>query len=176
VFWTYVSAHAASDEIRSAAERMAREELGHVATLRRARRRAFHDLRDKQEPQSVDLGELELHLAKQLRRLCVQTGSPKREILLQSEKKAALRAEKAKAGIRPESPALPGLPEGTIERPLALAEWLLDVYLDLADTALAEQVRLEARDNAADLVEALHHIRSASETDMARMQDPAPPC
>jgi hypothetical protein len=41
---------------------------------------------------------------------------------------------------------------------------------------VAEQVRLEARDNAADLVEALHHIRSASETDMARMQDPAPSC
>ena len=38
VFWTYVAAHANSEEIRQASERMAREELGHIAKLRRERR------------------------------------------------------------------------------------------------------------------------------------------
>ena len=41
-FWSYVAAQAGSSEIRHAAETMAHEELGHVATLRRERRRAFH--------------------------------------------------------------------------------------------------------------------------------------
>ena len=41
-FWSYVAAHAEVPEIRQAAEAMAHEELGHVATLRRERRSAFH--------------------------------------------------------------------------------------------------------------------------------------
>src|SRR5215210_3190268 len=41
-FWTYVAAYAKDREIRRAAETMAGEELNHVATLRRERRRAYH--------------------------------------------------------------------------------------------------------------------------------------
>ena len=41
-FWSYVAAHAGDADIRHAAETMAHEELGHVATLRRERRSAFH--------------------------------------------------------------------------------------------------------------------------------------
>ena len=41
-FWTYVAAYAKDREIRRAAETMAGEELDHVATLRRERRRAYH--------------------------------------------------------------------------------------------------------------------------------------
>lgn len=40
--WTYVAAQAEDPAIRQAAERMAAEELGHAALLRRERRRAFH--------------------------------------------------------------------------------------------------------------------------------------
>ncbi|MDI4233255.1 ferritin family protein [Bradyrhizobium sp. Arg237L] len=41
-FWSYVAAFAADSEIRKAAEAMAREELAHVATLRKVRRSAYH--------------------------------------------------------------------------------------------------------------------------------------
>jgi rubrerythrin len=41
-FYTYVSAQAPSREIRDLAERLAKEELGHAALLRAARRQAFH--------------------------------------------------------------------------------------------------------------------------------------
>src|SRR6516162_9999521 len=41
-FWSYVAAFTADPEIKSAAEAMANEELGHVATLRKERRRAYH--------------------------------------------------------------------------------------------------------------------------------------
>jgi hypothetical protein len=41
-FWIYVAAQSPSPELRAAAEQMAREELDHVARLRRERRRAFH--------------------------------------------------------------------------------------------------------------------------------------
>ena len=41
-FWSYVAAYSKDSEIKQAAEAMAREELGHVSTLRRERRRAYH--------------------------------------------------------------------------------------------------------------------------------------
>ena len=41
-FWTYVAAGSTSAELRQAAEQMAREELDHIARLRRERRQAFH--------------------------------------------------------------------------------------------------------------------------------------
>jgi len=45
-FWSYVAAFAEDPEIKNAAETLAREELGHVSTLRRERRRAYHSERD----------------------------------------------------------------------------------------------------------------------------------
>jgi rubrerythrin len=38
-FWSYVAAYSGDSEIKHAAETMAREELGHVSTLRKERRR-----------------------------------------------------------------------------------------------------------------------------------------
>ena len=40
--WSYVAGFAEDPEIKKSAESMAREELGHVATLRNERRRAYH--------------------------------------------------------------------------------------------------------------------------------------
>ena len=45
-FWSYAAAFAKDPEIKNAAEAMAHEELGHVSTLRRERRRAYHIERD----------------------------------------------------------------------------------------------------------------------------------
>ena len=63
LFWTYVAAQTDQDRLREAAEQMAREELGHLATLRRERRRAFHaEKRAGVQATALDLPELELRL------------------------------------------------------------------------------------------------------------------
>jgi rubrerythrin len=48
-FWSYVAGFAQDPEIKQAAEAMAREELGHVSTLRKERRRAYHKEHDETE-------------------------------------------------------------------------------------------------------------------------------
>src|SRR6516165_2162629 len=77
-FWSYVAAFAEDDEIRKAAEAMAREELGHISRLRKERRLAYHREHDAarsgqegrgtpgQIANQVDAGELEHRLATHL--------------------------------------------------------------------------------------------------------------
>ena len=67
LFWTYVAAQTDKDALREAAEKMAREELGHLTTLRRERRRAFHaGLDASRSAPAVDLPALEMRLADHL--------------------------------------------------------------------------------------------------------------
>ena len=47
-FWSYVAAHAGQGELKRAAETMARQELEHVAKLRKERRRAYHEERRRE--------------------------------------------------------------------------------------------------------------------------------
>lgn len=82
-FWSYVAAYSEDSEIRQAAEAMAREELGHVSTLRKERRHAYHSARDEVERGSddgtvmpVDARVLELRLAAQLADLERGLGGP----------------------------------------------------------------------------------------------------
>lgn len=75
-FWSYLAAYADDPEIKKAAEAMAGEELGHVATLRKARRRAYHQEHDASRPASrrseqIDAAVLERRLADLLRQLDV---------------------------------------------------------------------------------------------------------
>jgi len=73
-FWSYLAAFAQDAEIKRAAEAMAREELGHVSTLRKERRRAYHGERGRRDadglagaaPLQVDARRLELRLAAHL--------------------------------------------------------------------------------------------------------------
>jgi len=73
-FWSYVAAYCKDSEIKQAAEAMAREELGHVSTLRKERRRAYHKEHDEAEGSErgqaammqIDARPLELRLAAQL--------------------------------------------------------------------------------------------------------------
>jgi rubrerythrin len=73
-FWSYVAASAQDAEIKRTAEAMAREELGHVSTLRKERRRAYHREHGRKDadgltraaPSQVDAGRLELRLAAHL--------------------------------------------------------------------------------------------------------------
>jgi rubrerythrin len=73
-FWSYVAAYSKDSEIKQAAEAMAREELGHVSTLRKERRRAYHKEHEVARPSGrgdtgmmqIDARALELRLAAQL--------------------------------------------------------------------------------------------------------------
>ena len=73
-FWSYVAAYSKDSEIKQAAEAMAREELGHVSTLRKERRRAYHKEHEIARPSGrgdtgmmqIDARALELRLAAQL--------------------------------------------------------------------------------------------------------------
>ncbi|MBP1097662.1 rubrerythrin [Bradyrhizobium japonicum] len=73
-FWSYVAAYSRDLEIKQAAEAMAREELGHISTLRKERRRAYHKEheqterrgRDDSAVMQIDARALELRLAAQL--------------------------------------------------------------------------------------------------------------
>ena len=73
-FWSYVAAYSEDSEIKQAAEAMAHEELGHVSTLRKERRRAYHKEHEETERRGhgdtglmqIDARALELRLAAQL--------------------------------------------------------------------------------------------------------------
>lgn len=73
-FWSYLAAFAEDPEIKKAAEVMAGEELGHVATLRKVRRRAYHQEHDRLrsatgKAEQIDAGALERRLAGQFEQL-----------------------------------------------------------------------------------------------------------
>jgi rubrerythrin len=100
-FWSYVAAFAQDPEIKKAAEVMAREELGHVATLRKERRRAFHRERARTGPAAVTTNQVDAHrlelrltalLADLERRLSGAAATRTRELLeetMQMSKEAA---------------------------------------------------------------------------------------
>lgn len=73
-FWSYLAAFADDPEIKRAAERMASEELGHVAILRKARRQAYRQETDasrhcKTLAKQIDAAVLERQLAGRLEHL-----------------------------------------------------------------------------------------------------------
>lgn len=72
-FWSYLAAYSHDPEVKKASEAMAKEELGHVATLRKERRRAYHQQHERDiaeastTPQPlIDARRLEFRLAAQL--------------------------------------------------------------------------------------------------------------
>lgn len=159
VFWTYVSANAPTDEIRQAAERMAKEELGHVATLRRERRRAFHDLRRSgSRPVRAELAALELRLSDHLEARAIRAAKGAERFRGLAEQ-AQARSAAAVAQPFGSSPVLDAVPEGVEARLLSLCELLLDCYLDLAEREKDEDSRLRAQASAGELIACLHAVR-----------------
>lgn len=162
VFWTYVSAHAASQDIRSASERMAREELGHVATLRRERRRAFHALRATREASRIDVASLEDQLADELERVAAAQDMKEHGALQEFAQKARVRARLAETRLPAGTRLLREMPPAASGQLAARAEWLLDLYLDLAERDHSEELQLYTQTCAADLIGCLHHVRQRS--------------
>lgn len=161
VFWSYVSAHAPSEEIRQAAERMAKDELEHVATLRRERRKAFHDLRRSGTSAARgDITQLELRLATHLVERAGRSKGNECDRLRSLAHSAEARSVAAKERPFGLLPMLVGIPEGTADSPLSLCEFLLDCYLDLGEREADEDTRLRAQTAAGDLIACLHALRA----------------
>jgi rubrerythrin len=134
-FWSYLAAFAEDSEIKSAAEAMAREELGHVSTLRKERRRAYHNEYERTHGQSnagprrlVDASVLERRLVSHLTelqgRLDGASADRARELLHETE---AMPAEATGFGRFPAS-----LEQANAQ---TIAEALCDAYLEGADAA-----------------------------------------
>ncbi|MBO9127033.1 ferritin family protein [Rhizobium sp. 16-488-2a] len=161
VFWTYVSAHAHSEEIREAAERMAREELGHVATLRRERRRAFHTERGLNIDVTIDsLPDLERKLKHHLdTQAASETEAGKETALRSFSRQSELRlASLVEAPL--EGPASPAsFPRSALGSPLALGELLVDYYLNLGSQAKQDIDASRGRAFAAELIHCLATLR-----------------
>ncbi|BDA85400.1 hypothetical protein Sa4125_29420 [Aureimonas sp. SA4125] len=162
VFWSYIAAHAPTPEIRVSAERMAKEELGHVATLRRERRLAFHaERRSASRATKGDLPALEAQLAEHLMQRAAgpQADSPGRSHGLATA--AGARADRMTALAFIATPLLENLPEAVSGHPISLSEFLLDCYLDLAEREKQEEPRLRAQAFAGELIACLQVLRAS---------------
>jgi rubrerythrin len=135
-FWSYVAAHADQGEIKLAAETMARQELEHIAKLRKERRRAYHEERKRQRRPSgdsvtsekFDAGILETKLAEYLEKLAasLEGGAADRagELLRETRRMSA------------EASGFGRFPAEAMHRdPQAIAEMLVEGYLEGADVA-----------------------------------------
>jgi rubrerythrin len=128
VFWSYVAARAPTADIKQAAERMAREELGHIATLRRERRMAFHRSRIAAFPGELpDILGLEVHFLKLLKSLPEwRDAGSVREFAEETQARISTVSELA-FRIKPR---LSGQLDLALGKPATLCGILLDYYLD----------------------------------------------
>jgi rubrerythrin len=143
-FWSYLAAYSEDPEVKKASETMAKEELGHVATLRKERRRAYHrehDQRSGEGPSGeaesrVDAQRLELRLAAQLadieRRLAGPAAVRAKELLDQTMGMAEQAGDF-------------GSFRGALEQrdTQVIAEALTDAYLEGAENS-DDETRVEA--------------------------------
>ena len=148
-FWSYVAASSQDSEIKQAAEAMAREELGHVSTLRKERRRAYHNEYEETERRAhdtavmqIDARVLELRLAAQLAELERGLGGA-----------AATRTRE----LREETMQMSRKAEGIGKFPISLeqkdaetiSETLADAYLESAESS-DDQIQVALRQGLAE--------------------------
>lgn len=160
VFWSYVSAHARSQDVKDAAERMAREELGHVATLRRDRRRAFHQERGQAlAVDKVDLPILEQRLSNLLKSMTELSTMGASAGLLDLSNEADLRSKSMREHPFLTSPRPEKATQKAVESALPLCEFLADCYLDIGDRATNEEDADRAREFASQIIHSLRALR-----------------
>lgn len=134
-FWSYLAAYSRDPEVKKASEAMAKEELGHVATLRKERRRAYHRQHERDSAEAsalpqppIDARSLELRLVAQLGEIEQRQSGP-----------AAVRTREIRQQTVEMADAAAGLgsfPASMEQKdPLEIAETLVDGYLDGAERA-----------------------------------------
>lgn len=163
-FWTYLASRSPSTQLREAAEQMAREELTHVATLRRERRRAFHLQREAMsgEARQWSLAALEERLSALLSaRAAGDVKAPAGAMLANLSAEASARASAlTRHPLSPApAPAFASLEPAVLETPQALSEALLDAYLDLAERLPDEAGRDRAQTHAARILDCISALR-----------------
>ena len=160
-FWSYVAAEAETPEIRAAAERMAHEELGHVALLRRARREAYHterkdrsQSRPRSQPERLaEAALLEQRLAGQLGAMIGGLGEQERERAHGWVAQSQAMADEAARMSEGEVATIGDLDVA------ATAERLVDDYLDLADLSRDEGLTTQAQSLAKRAIARLAWLR-----------------
>lgn len=142
-FWSYVAAEAGTPEVRKAAERMAHEELGHVALLRRARRQAYHAERRDHPMERVrsavgrlaEAGVLECRLADEMDTLSTRMSGDDAKRAQELAAQSRTMADEV-ARVAPEG-------KGRVVQDLdmlAMAERLVENYLDAGDLSRDEEI------------------------------------
>ncbi len=166
-FWTYVAAHAETSDVKEAAERMAFEELEHVSILRRERRKAFHAEQQGATPASMAMA---LHgLAGLERRLDTfieqhpetTVGRNFADGIVTDGRRAADTLD----GIAAREGGvlyLPALAVDKQEQPIAIAEYLVEAYLRLAETSQNPETLAASQELAALAVYRLEILTSAA--------------
>lgn len=139
-FWTYVAAHAETDDVKDVAERMALEELEHVSLLRRERRKAYHDGRRDGRPAGEEpvtlsvLAAIERRLGEFIEREPASGYEPAmRSALAEAARNAAAKLEELYVVDRTEFFG-PALPTERSDGVSAYAEYLAETYLQLAES------------------------------------------
>lgn len=161
VFWTYVAAHAQNDDIRHAAERMAREELAHVAILRRARRLAFHDERNVAvSGAGTTPSSLEARLSQLLEERALRSTGKEAERFAALASEARQRSGELLVPPLSPCPSLGAVSDRVAGGLLPLCQFLLDFYLDFSDRARNEEAKLRAQELAGSLIRCLHAVRA----------------
>jgi rubrerythrin len=164
-FWTYVAAHAETAEIMDAAERMALEELEHVRLLRRERRKAFHAGRlggwpAGEEPITLDaLATIERRLADLIEGGTSSTHEHTLFLPLAAAARDAAAKLEALHAERPTRFSTPALPADQTSDVGALAEYLAEAYLRLAETSQDGDVLVIAQEVAKAAIYRLGMLR-----------------
>jgi len=165
LIWTYVAAHAERDELRKMAEQMAREQLEHLATLRRERRHAYHLQRavGGSVAKEIDLVALELKLSDHLVAAAAKTSDSEAIVLKELARQARVRSgslhrKPLGAGFFPSG----GVAVDFFDRMAALCEFILDTYIDFGERLQDENDRSRAQKFAAEVLRCRSAIRSTA--------------
>ena len=163
-FWTYVAAQSTSKELQKAAEQMAREELDHVARLRRERRLAFHQARAAaSDGEGWTLPALENRIAALLDEAARDDARPGRA----KDMEALAATARARAGTLTHAPLgetrlLKNVKPEVSARLRPAVELLLDCYLDLGERLPSQAGRDQAQAFAAELLDCLSVVRETA--------------
>ena len=163
-FWTYVAAQSNSDELRQAAEQMAREELDHVARLRRERRRAFHEDRGAAASgEGWTLPELEGRVAALLDEAARdEAPGPQARRLEELALAARTRAGALTHAPLGDAPLLKSVRPEVAARLRPAVELLLDCYLDFGERLPSQAGRERAQLHAAELLDCVAAVRQTA--------------
>ena len=163
LFWTYVAAQADQETLRQSAEQMAREELGHLAVLRRERRAAFHAERGARNGNGpAELPSLELRFSDLLQNAAGRGAGAEDSFRAPIEEARIRSAALARSPLGATPLLTHGVPQEVASRLVPLCELLLDCYLDLGDHLPEEEARARVQGYAAELIRCRAAIRAVA--------------